>query len=731
MIEIDNQKESKEILNAYKGLIRACKPHVDKEGRKTIRKAFNLALKSHEGMRRKSGEPYIFHPIAVARIVAEDIGLGTTSIVCALLHDVVEDTDVSLDDIEELFGPTRANIIDGLTKISQSMPGGNSLQAENFRKILLTISDDVRVIIIKIADRLHNMMTLESMAPQKQLKIASETLYLYAPLAHRLGLYSIKSHLEDLSIRYTQPEMYKEISQKLKDTEEDRKKYIANFVRPIRERLTKAGLKVKIAGRPKSVNSIWNKMVSKKVQFDEVYDIFAIRVIINTDEKNEKAECWKAYSAITEQYTPNPDRLRDWISVPKANGYEALHTTVMGPKGKWVEVQIRSDRMDIMAEKGIAAHWKYKEGSTHDSQLDDWLRRIREVLDSPEENTIQFLDNIKLNLFTSEIFVFTPKGEMKVMPSNSSVLDLAYEIHTDIGNHCIGAKVNHKVVPVRHIIQNGDQVEILTSSMASPSEEWLDFLITAKGRSIVQHIVNREKRGIARLGRTSLEACFKTLKVSYKGRNINRVVEHFNLPTDLDLFYALGMNEIDLSQLDQFPVINGEIIIEQDAKNKEIEDVIKMKLKENSNFLVFGDDTGEVNFGIAKCCLPLPGDEVVAIDKDGQLEIHKTECKNAISLMSLYGNKIVKTNWSKSKGITFMAGLIIRGVDAFGVMYKITKVISHDLGITMRSISIEGEKGEFEGKLTVYVHDKDEVNLLKSKLLKLDFINFVEQTQQF
>jgi GTP pyrophosphokinase len=731
MHSFDIEQENKEILNAYKGLIRACKPHVDKEGRKTIRKAFNLALKSHDGMRRKSGEPYIFHPIAVARIVAEDIGLGATSIVCALLHDVVEDTDVTLEDIEEIFGTSRANIIDGLTKISQAMPGGNSLQAENFRKILLTISDDVRVIIIKIADRLHNMSTLASMPQHKQLKIASETLFLYAPLAHRLGLYAIKSELEDLSIQYTQPEIYKEISQKLIETEEARKKYIINFIRPIKDRLTKAGLNVKITGRPKSINSIWHKMVTKKVQFEEVYDIFAIRAIIDTDNKNEKAECWKAYSSITEHYTPNPDRLRDWISVPKANGYEALHTTVMGPKGQWVEVQIRSNRMDLMAEKGIAAHWKYKEGGTQDSQLDDWLRRIREILDSPEENTIQFLDNIKLNLFASEIFVFTPKGEMKVMPAGASVLDFAYEIHTAIGNHCIGAKVNHKVVSVRHQVKNGDQVEILTSSMISPCEEWLDFLITAKGRSIVQHIVNRERRGIARLGRTALESAFKAIKVAYKGRNIQRVVEHYNMASDIDLYYGLGMNEIDLTDLSNFPVVSGDIIIDKELGDTKVEDIIKLKLKENSNFLVFGDNSGEVNFGLAKCCHPLPGDEVVAIDKEGQLDIHKTDCKNAISLMSLYGNKIVKTNWSKSKGITFMTGIIIKGVDAFGVMYRITKVISHDLSLAMRSITIEGEKGKFEGRLTVYVHDKYELNTLSDKLMELDFINFVEQTDHF
>jgi GTP pyrophosphokinase len=472
-------------------------------------------------------------------------------------------------------------------------------------------------------------------------------------------------------------------------------------------------------------------MVTKKVQFEEVYDIFAIRAIIDTDNKNEKAECWKAYSSITEHYTPNPDRLRDWISVPKANGYEALHTTVMGPKGQWVEVQIRSNRMDLMAEKGIAAHWKYKEGGTQDSQLDDWLRRIREILDSPEENTIQFLDNIKLNLFASEIFVFTPKGEMKVMPAGASVLDFAYEIHTAIGNHCIGAKVNHKVVSVRHQVKNGDQVEILTSSMISPCEEWLDFLITAKGRSIVQHIVNRERRGIARLGRTALESAFKAIKVAYKGRNIQRVVEHYNMASDIDLYYGLGMNEIDLTDLSNFPVVSGDIIIDKELGDNKVEDIIKLKLKENSNFLVFGDNSGEVNFGLAKCCHPLPGDEVVAIDKEGQLDIHKTDCKNAISLMSLYGNKIVKTNWSKSKGITFMTGIIIKGVDAFGVMYRITKVISHDLSLAMRSITIEGEKGKFEGRLTVYVHDKYELNSLSDKLMELDFINFVEQTDHF
>ena len=723
---IDKEIENKEILNAYKGLIRTARPFVDKEGRKVIRKAFDLALASHDGMRRKSGEPYIFHPIAVARIVAEEIGLGTTSIVCALLHDVVEDTDITLEDIEALFGPKRANIINGLTKISNAMPGGASMQAENFRKILLTIGDDARVIVLKIADRLHNMRTLDSMPPQKQLKIASETLYLYAPLAHRLGLYTIKSELEDLSMRYTQPDIHQEISQKLRETNKERNRYISAFIRPLKERLKEAGLKVEVTGRPKSVNSIWNKMVTKKIKFEQVYDIFAIRIIIDTEGTDEKADCWKAYSTVTEQYTPNPDRLRDWISVPKANGYEALHTTVMGPQGKWVEVQIRSERMDRMAEKGIAAHWKYKEG-TQDSQLDDWLKRIREILDSPEENTIQFLDNIKLNLFASEIFVFTPKGDMRVLPAQASVLDFAYEIHTEIGNKCIGAKVNHKVVPIRHVLKNGDQVEIITSRMQSPSEDWLEFTVTASARSVIQHLVNREKRGIARLGRTDLQNKFKELKIAHNKKNIQYVQDYFHMASDVDLYFAIGMDEIDLDDLDKFDVLTGDLIIDLSKESNDIEDSIRKKLQENSNYLVFGDHSGEVNFGIAKCCHPLPGDEVVAIDKDGSLEVHKTKCSKAISLMSIYGNKIVKTNWSASKGISFLTALKIHGIDSFGVMYKITKVISFDLSINMRSITIEGERGNFEGLIHVFVHNKQEVDELTNKLLDLEFINLVEQ----
>lgn len=724
---IDLEKEKKEILNQYKGLIRACKPYVDKEGRVQIRKAFNLALEAHDGMRRKSGEPYIYHPIAVARIVAEEIGLGTTSIICALLHDTVEDTDITLVDIQKQFGTTRSNIIDGLTKLGKVLPDSKSMQADNFRKILLTLAEDIRVIIIKLADRLHNMRTMDSMPPHKQLKIASETLFLYAPMAHRLGLYNIKSELEDLSMKYTHPDIFNEISQKLAASEIERRNYIKSFIRPIKERLSAANLKVDIKGRPKSVSSIWTKMKKKAVKFEEVYDIFAIRILITTEEELEKSDCWKVYSIITDRYTPNPDRLRDWVSVPKANGYEALHTTVMGPKGKWVEVQIRSARMDQIAEKGIAAHWKYKENN-NDHALDDWLKKIREVLDNPEADSIQFLDNVKLNLFSTEIYVFTPLGDMKVLPSGATVLDFAYDVHTELGNKCLGAKINHKVVPITTRLKNGDQIEIITSEIQQPTEEWLDKVVTAKAKSMVAHFINREKRGIARLGRQMLEQKFSDLKISLKKVNIQTVIAFYNKPTETDLFFDIGVDNINLDELDQLKIIDNKLKIPKTIKSvTTLDDRIKNQLSENANLLSFDNIEDDIDYGLAKCCNPIPGDEVVAINKEDGLEIHRTKCGEAIGLMSIYGGQIVKTKWSTTRGIAFLTGLKINGVDSSGVMYKITKVISHDLNITMKSISIEGDEGHFEGKIIVYVHNNKELQKLIDQLNELDFIISTEQ----
>src|SRR5688572_4269146 len=503
---IDLQQEKKEILNRYKGLLRACRRRMEKGDKILIRKAFEVSLEAHKEMRRKSGEPYIYHPLAVARIVAEEIGLGTTSVVCALLHDVVEDTELSLDDIRGMFGEKVAKIIDGLTKIEGISDANKSIQAENFRKILLTLSDDIRVILIKLADRLHNMRTLESMKRDKQLKIASETLYLYAPLAHRLGLNAIKMELEDLSLKYTEPEVYADIEQKLIESEPERKKYINKFIIPIKEILEEQGFKAKIYGRPKSVFSINNKMKTKGVPFEQVYDIFAIRIVIDSDTESEKADCWRVYSIVTDFYHPSPDRLRDWISTPKANGYESLHTTVMGPEGKWVEVQIRSLRMDELAEKGYAAHWKYKESALErENQLDEWLKRIRDMLESTDENALEFIDDFKLNLFADEIFAFTPKGEMRTLPVGATALDFAFDIHTKVGENCIGAKVNHKLVPLSYQLKSGDQVEVITSSKQAPKEDWLGFVVTAKAKSKIKSALKEAKKKIAEDGREILE----------------------------------------------------------------------------------------------------------------------------------------------------------------------------------------------------------------------------------
>ncbi|RZK76186.1 MAG: bifunctional (p)ppGpp synthetase/guanosine-3',5'-bis(diphosphate) 3'-pyrophosphohydrolase, partial [Pedobacter sp.] len=536
---IDLEAEKLEILKRYRALLRACKPTMQRGDKKEIRKAFDMALESHKNMRRKSGEPYIYHPIAVAQIAAEEIGLGTTSIVCALLHDVVEDTDITLEDIEREFGKKTAKIIDGLTKISGVFDYNSSLQAENFRKMLLTLADDVRVILIKLADRLHNMRTMDFMPRQKQLKIASETIYLYAPLAHRLGLYAIKSELEDLSMKYLEPDTYKYIATQLNEKKAERSLFIKRFVDPINEILAEQGLTASIYGRPKSIHSIWNKMKSKNIPFEEVYDLFAIRIILDSLPEHEKADCWKAYSIVTDLYRPNPDRLRDWVSSPKGNGYESLHTTVMGPKGQWVEVQIRTLRMNEIAEKGFAAHWKYKESSS-DNGLDQWITKVREMLNNPEANALDFLDDFKMNLFSDEIFIFTPKGALLQLPLGATALDFAFEIHTDVGAKCIGAKVNHKLVPLSYKLQNGDQVEIITSSKQTPKEDWLNTVVTAKAKSKIKSSLKEEKRKVAEMGKEALERKLKSLKITYNTDNINKISYFFKLPSTQELFIAVA-----------------------------------------------------------------------------------------------------------------------------------------------------------------------------------------------
>lgn len=715
---IDIEAEKKEILKRYRALLRACKSTMQKGDKRMIRIAFDMALESHQNMRRKSGEPYIYHPIAVAQIAAEEIGLGTTSIVCALLHDVVEDTDITLEDIEREFGKKVAKIIDGLTKISGVFDYNSSLQAENFRKMLLTLADDVRVILIKLADRLHNMRTMDFMPRDKQLKISSETVYLYAPLAHRLGLYALKSELEDLAMKYMEPVTYKFIAQQLNEKKVERENFIRDFITPIKEILNEQGLEADLYGRPKSINSIWTKMRKKNIPFDEVYDLFAIRIILNSKPESEKSDCWKAYSIVTDLYHPNPDRLRDWISSPRANGYESLHTTVMGPRGQWVEVQIRTNRMNEIAEKGFAAHWKYKEEPNTDSGLDQWIHKVRELLSNPEANALDFLEDFKMNLFSDEIFIFTPKGALIQLPIEATALDFAFEIHTDIGASCIGAKVNHKLVPLSHKLQNGDQVEIITSGKQSPKEDWLGFVVTAKAKSKIKSSLKEEKRKIAEQGKEILERKLKSLKVTYNTDNLYKLSYYFKLPTTLDLFFNVAQGKIDVKQLKEF--VASEKVVEnkpEKVDNGYNEQLIKKVKGDDNDTLLIGEDLQKLDYKLSSCCNPIPGDDVFGFVTVGDgIKIHRTNCPNAAKLMSNYGYRIVKARWNSQKELAFLTGLHITGIDDVGLINKITTVISSDFKVNMRSITVDTDNGIFEGSIMVYVNNTKHLDNLINKL---------------
>lgn len=719
-IVLDPEAEKKEILKRYRALLKACKPNIDTSERRMIRKAFDISLEAHNGMRRKSGEPYIFHPIAVAMIVAEEIGLGALSIVCALLHDVVEDTHYSLEDIEKLFNKKVAGVVDGLTKISGVFDHRSSLQAENFRKMLLTLSDDVRVILIKIADRLHNMRTLGSMSRDKQLKIASETAYLYAPLAHRLGLYSIKVELDDLSLKYTEPEVYKTLALKLAQSRKEREKFIQEFTKPIRKSLDAEGFDYEIKGRPKSINSIWTKMKKQGVSFEEVYDLFAIRIIIDSPPEREKADCWKVYSIVTDYFTPNPDRLRDWISTPKANGYESLHTTVMSKEGKWVEVQIRTTRMNEIAEKGFAAHWKYKE-SSQESALDEWINKVREILENPESNALDFIDDFKLNLFADEIFVFTPTGEIKTLPVGSTALDFAFEIHSDIGYKCIGAKINHKLVPLSHKLRSGDQVEVLTSSKQNPKDDWLGIVITAKAKSKIKAALKDEKRRVAEEGKDMYENRLRQIRMSSMPFNVNDILLFYKVSNLTDFYYRVGLGTIDLRNLRDFfeKKDKGELRLPAKSDQQSFEEKVRA-IRGNSDMLVIGEGVGRIDYKLSPCCNPIPGDDVFGfITINEGIKIHRTNCPNAIQLMSNYAYRIVKARWFGQQQIAFLAGIRINGMDDVGVVNNITKIISSELKVNIRSLNIESVDGLFEGTIMLFVHDTEHLNVLMKKLGKV------------
>ena len=709
-----------------------------------ITKAFNFANQAHKGIKRRSGEPYIMHPIAVASIVCNEIGLGSTSICAALLHDVVEDTDYTVEDIENIFGPKIAQIVDGLTKISGGIFGDRaSAQAENFKKLLLTMSNDIRVILIKIADRLHNMRTLGSMLPNKQYKIAGETLYIYAPLANRLGLYKIKTELENLSFKYEHPEEYAEIEEKLNATAAERDKVFNDFTAPIRTQLDKMGLKYRILARVKSIYSIWNKMQTKHVPFEEIYDLLAVRIIFEPrNEEEELNDCFDIYVSISKIYKPHPDRLRDWVSHPKANGYQALHVTLMGNNGQWIEVQIRSERMNDVAEQGFAAHWKYKEGggSEDEGELEKWLRTIKEILDDPQPDAIDFLDTIKLNLFASEIFVFTPKGELKTMPQNSTALDFAFSLHTDIGSHCIGAKVNHKLVPLSHKLQSGDQVEILTSKSQRVQPQWEVFATTARARAKIAAILRKERKANQKIGEEILSEFLKKEEVRPEEAVIEKLRKLHNAKNEEELLAAIGskaivLGEADKNELKEKQTSNWKKYLTfsfGNSKEKQEEKEPQEKEKINpKEVLKLTEESLQKKYIMAECCHPIPGDDVLGyVDENDRIIIHKRQCPVAAKLKSSYGNRILATEWDTHKELSFLVYIYIKGIDNMGLLNEVTQVISRQLNVNIRKLTIETEDGIFEGKIQLWVHDVDDVKTICNNLKKIQNIKQVSRVEE-
>ena len=729
MILTDSVIENNLIAKEYKELLRISYQSLSSDDRKLIRLAFNTSVDAHKNQRRKSGEPYVFHPIAVAKIVASKIGLDATCIASALLHDVIEDTDYDEKKIEKLFGKTICKIVIGLTKISKLKKEKNiSLQAENFRKMLLTLNDDVRVILIKIADRLHNMQTLDVMPPEKQIKIASETLYIYAPIAHRIGLYDVKSELEDLGLKYTEPDMFNDIKNKIEQTKDEQNKYIKNFSRRINEKLKKEDLSFKISGRPKSIYSIRDKIIKKNISFEEIYDKFAIRIVYKSEKENEKFIAWKIYSIITDYYTPNPLRLRDWITSPRSTGYEALHITVVGPGSKWVEVQIRSKRMHEIAEKGYATHFMYKQGKQTESGLEGWLNRLQEVLENSDTSALDFVEDFKLNLYATEIFVFTPQGDLKSLPKGSSALDFAFSIHTGLGLKTRGIKVNGKIVPLSHELKSGDQIEIIKSENTKPSANWLDYVITSRAKSKIRSALKEEKKLLAEEGKEILRRKLKQLKIKFDEKSINELGNYFNLKTSLDLFYRVGIGKIDNISLKKFAASNNNRIISFFRKrltsNKEISH-LENEIKTNFDQIVFGNEEEKMDFTLAKCCNPIPGDNVFGfVTINEGIKIHKKDCPNSISLQSKFAYRILKSKWIDSSQEEFISIINISGIDIIGIVNEITKLISSSLNINMKKMHFDTEGNTFKGKITLKVKTK---NILDKLILRLKKINGIEK----
>ena len=743
------EQEEEEMIN--KGFQHLLESYLTSKHRRKVEiitKAFNFAKQAHKGVKRRSGEPYIMPPIAVAQIACSEIGLGSTSICAALLHDVVEDTDYTVEDIENLFGPKIAQIVDGLTKISGGIFGDRaSAQAENFKKLLLTMNDDIRGILIKIADRLHNMRTLGSMLPTKQYKIAGETLYIYAPLAHRLGLNKIKTELEDLSFKYEHPEEYARIEDKLKETKEEREELFREFTAPIREKLDKMGTKYRIIARVKSPYSIWNKMQTKHIPFEEIYDILAVRIIFDPkDLEEESSECFGIYVSISKIYKPHPDRLRDWVNHPKSNGYQALHVTLMSNKGQWIEVQIRSERMNDIAEQGFAAHWKYKDGPSHEDEgeLEKWLHTIKEILDDPQPDAMDFLDTIKLNLFASEIFIFTPKGEIKTMPQNCTALDFAFSIHTFLGSHCIGAKVNHKLVPLSHKLQSGDQVEILTSKSQRVQPSWINFATTAKAKAKILAILKREQRSMQQQGEDKLHDFFQAEGIELNDENIHKLCTLHEVKSPEELYTSIGfktitLGEADLNELrakkttgnDWKKFIPFSFGSTKSDKAKPVEKVPAQKI-DSKKILKLTPEAIQKNFIIADCCKPIPGDDVLGYrDEKDRIIIHKRQCPIAAKLKTSFGNRILAAQWETGKALDFPVNLYIQGIDAMGILHQVADIVTEQLNVNIRKIFIETTDGLFEGHIQLYVHDVDDVKTIIANLRKIDEMKVVTRVEKF
>lgn len=732
MVEIDIEKENKAIAQEYKELLRISYQTLSPEDKKLIRKAFDVAVEAHQDQRRKSGEAYIFHPIAVAKIVAGEIGLGATAIAAALMHDVVEDTDITVEDIEKLFNPKVAQLVGGLTKIAQVQKDMNiSMQAENFRKMLLTLNDDVRVIIIKLADRLHNMQTMESMADYKQVKIASETLYIYAPLAHRLGLYNIKTQLEDLGLKYTEPAVYNDIVSKIKETKEEQDAYIKSISDVLKKSLDEEGIEYIIKGRPKSIYSIRRKMAAQNVTFDEVYDKFALRIVYKSNPHDEKFLAWKIYSVVTDHYRPSPSRLRDWISSPKSTGYEALHITVMGPLGRWVEIQVRSERMDEIAEKGYAAHYKYKQGANEESGLDTWLNLLKEALENSETNAVDFVEDFKMNLYAKEIYVFTPKGEIKSLPKGATSLDFAFAIHSEIGVKTRGTRVNGKLVPLNHELKSGDQVEIITSPNQKPTANWLDYVTTARAKNKIRNVLNENTKKIAEEGKEILERKLRHLKITLNETSVNELVAFLKLKTSLDLFYRIGIGSIDNQQLKDYAAQKSNTFfnffknkIKRTPTNPEL--LQKEELTSNYDLLVFGVEQDRLDYKLSSCCNPIPGDPVFGfVTINEGIKVHKRDCPNAISMQSNYAYRIIQARWIDSSQQEFKATLEITGMDSIGLTNELTRVISNNMHVNIQNISLSGEAGLFNGKLTVVVPNNTVLKKLIDNIKKIDGVDKV------